>query len=56
MSVKTPLGLTERKEINEVICQGDPWGPIQCSVQIDGIGRESLNPDLEPYKYKDEIE
>ena len=56
MSVKTPLGLTERKEINKVICQGDPWGPIQCSVQIDGIGRESLNPDLEPYKYKDKVE
>ena len=56
MSVKTQYGLTDRKEINEVICQGDPWGPIQCSVQIDGIGRESLEEELEPYKYKDEVE
>ena len=28
LSVKTFLGLPERKEINKVICQGDPWlGP-----------------------------
>ena len=32
MSVKTQYGLTDRKEINEGICQGEPWGPIQCSV------------------------
>ena len=43
MSVKTQQGLTERKEINKDICQGDPWGPIQCRVRIDGIGSESLN-------------
>ena len=56
VSVKTQHGLTDRTEINKVICQGDPWGPIQCTVQIDGIGRGSLEADLEPYKYKDEVE
>ena len=56
MSVKTQYGLTKRTEISEVICQGDPWGPIQCSIQIDGIGRGSLEDDLEPYKYKDKVE
>ena len=43
-------------EISEVICQGDPWGPIQCSVQIDGICRGCIEDDLKPYKYKDEVE
>ena len=56
LAVKTKHGLTERTQINNVICQGDPWGPMECSVQIDGIGRESLEAQLEPYKYKNEIE
>ena len=25
-------------------------------LQLDGIGKESLNPSLEPYKYKDIVE
>ena len=50
MSVKTQHGLTDRTEINKVICKGDPWGPIQCSAQIDEIGWGSLEAHLEPYK------
>ena len=29
---------------------------MQCSVQIDSIGRDSLAKDLEPFKYKENIE
>ena len=56
LAVKTPHGLTERKVVEKIICQGDPWGPLQCSVQVDSIGRESLQADLEPFKYKDKVE
>ena len=31
-------------------------GSIECSLHIDEIGKSSLNPELEPYKYKDEVE
>ena len=52
-SVKTHAGTSQRKEVNNVICQGDPLGPIECSLQVDEIGKESLEDNLEPYKYKD---
>ena len=44
-----------KKNVENIICQGEPWGPIECSVQIDGLGKESIHADLEPYKYKYEI-
>ena len=56
LAVKTQHGLTERMVVEEIICQGDPWGSMQCSVQIDSIGRESLGEDLEPFRYKGEFE
>ena len=40
----------------QLYSSGDPWGSIQCSAQMDGIGRESLKPELEPFIYKGEIE
>ena len=52
LAVKTQHGLTDRNTVENIICQGDPWGSMQCSVQIDSIGRESLEADLEPFKYK----
>ena len=56
LAVKTQHGLTERKVVEKIICQGDPWGSMQCSVQIDSIGRDSLAEDLEPVKYEGEVE
>ena len=53
LAVKTHAGTSQRKEVNNVICQGDPLGPIECSLQVDEIGKESLEEYLEPYKYKD---
>ena len=54
--MKTPHGITERKTIEKIICQGDPWGSMQCSVQVDTIGRDSLADELEPFKYKDQVQ
>ena len=28
--------------INEVVVQGGVWGPVQCSVSIDKIGKDAL--------------
>ena len=56
IAIKTPHGVSQRNVVNKVICQGEPWGPIECSLTIDDIGKESLDQQLEPYKYKDTVE
>ena len=53
--VQTPEELTKRKNVKKIICQGGLWGSIKCSLMVDGFGKDSLNTDLEPYKYKDQI-
>ena len=56
LAVKTSQGLSQRKEVNKIVCQGDPWGTIECSLHMEDISKDSLKPELEPYKYKDELE
>ena len=51
-AVKTPVGISNRVTVNNIICQGDPWGSIQCSPMTDNFGKDSLKPEMEPYKYK----
>ena len=41
--------------MKRIICQGDPWGSIECSLMVDGFGKDSLHPELQPYKYKSEV-
>ena len=50
--VKTSAGLSDAKTVKNIICQGDPWGSIECGVIIDGFGTQSLNPQLEPSQYR----
>ena len=42
MAVKTPSGLTERQIIRNIVLQGDTWGSILASVQVDSIGQECM--------------
>ena len=42
VAVKTPNGLTDRVNIEEIILQGDVFGPIECSVTVDSFGKECL--------------
>ena len=55
IAIQTPLGLTRRENVKRIICQGDPWGSIECSLMVDGFGKDSLHPELQPYKYKSEV-
>ena len=55
LAIQTPLGLTKRENVKRIICQGDPWGSIECSLMVDGFGKDSLSPELQPYKYKSEV-
>ena len=42
MAVKTPSGLTERQTISNCVLQGETWGSILASVQVDSIGKECI--------------
>ena len=39
MAVNTPHGLTERQTIRNTVLQGDTFGSILASVQVDAIGK-----------------
>ena len=43
MAVKTPSGLTERQVIKNCVLQGDTWGSILASNQVDTIGKECVS-------------
>ena len=37
VAIKTPFGTTPRVSINQIVLQGEVFGPLQCSVQVDTI-------------------
>ena len=39
MAVKTPGGLSERQIVRNIVLQGDTFGSILASVQVDTIGK-----------------
>ena len=43
MAVNTPDGLSERQQLQNVVLQGDTWGSILASVQLDSIAKEVVN-------------
>ena len=55
VAVKTPFGLTERKVVEEIVLQGEVFGPLECSVSIDTFGKECLNERKHLYMYKGEV-
>ena len=51
--VKTPHGLTEEVVLDEVVLQGEVWGPILAANQVDTFGSEMLKEDYSfLFKYK----
>ena len=55
VSVKTPFGKTDSKEITNVVMQGEVFGPLCCSVQVDTFGKECVHKRKYLYEYKDEV-
>ena len=39
MAIKTPGGLTDRQRITNSVLQGDTWGSMMASVQVDTFGK-----------------
>ena len=54
--VKTPAGKTEKGNIQNVITQGDIFGALLCSKQVDSFGKECLEDHKYTYMYKGEVE
>ena len=52
MAVNTPGGISERQTLENIVLQGDTWGSILASVQVDSIGQECSLSGY-GYKYKD---
>ena len=42
MAVKTPGGLSERQLLKNSVLQGDTWGSLLASVQVDSIAKECI--------------
>ena len=42
VAVNTPCGQTDRVKVEEAVAQGGVWGPVQCAVSVDLIGKDSL--------------
>ena len=51
MAVKTPGGLTECQVLRNIVLQGDTFGSILASVQVDSIGKHAEKTGL-GYLYK----
>ena len=53
VQVKTPFGRTEEVVLEEVVLQGEVWGPSLASNQVDTFGKEMLDDDASfMYRYK----
>ena len=38
VQVKTPYGLSAENILEEIVLQGDTWGPLMASNQVDTFG------------------
>ena len=67
VSISTPVGLSDRVPIPNIICQGGVMGSLLCGIQTDNIGKNILEKDEYSPKnetnhqkkclyYKDEVE
>ena len=52
IQVKTPVGVSDKKEINDVMMQGETISSIVCTSTIDKISRDCK---LKSYEYKNSV-
>ena len=56
VAVNTPVGQTERVNIPQIVQQGGGWGPMECSISIDKLGRKCRMAGDHLYRYKDKVD
>ena len=52
VAVKTPVGLTKRVNLPNIVMQGGTFGPMQCSNSIDSIGKKCISRQEHLFTYK----
>ena len=55
VSINTPFGITSRVQIPKIVQQGGGWGPMECSLSVDTIGRRCKDRGIHQYKYKNTV-
>ena len=55
VSVNTPVGQTEVKELKNPILQGECLGPVKCSNSVDKICRKCEEINMNLYKYRNGV-
>ena len=53
ISIKTPVGISEEKEIDDTIMQGENVSSILCTSTVDKIAKDS---PFENFKYKEKVD
>ena len=56
VAVNTPVGQTDRVNMPQIVQQGGGWGPMECSISIDKLGRICSQRRQYLYKYKDKVD
>ena len=52
VAVNTPVGQTDRVNIERIVTQGGTFGPLECSNSIDKIGKNCIDNGKHLYTYK----
>ena len=53
VKIKTPFGLTAENKFSKLVLQGDTWGPLMASNQVDKFGKQMLEEEPDYlYEYK----
>ena len=52
VAVKTPVGLTNRVNIQKIVTQGGTFGPIECANSVDKIGQKCYDSGENLFIYK----
>ena len=53
IAVKTPVGITDRFELEEIEMQGTKWSNIKCAVQVDTLGKDCYSNNEGMFIYKE---
>jgi hypothetical protein len=55
IAVKTPVGITDRFELETIEMQGTKFSNIKCSIQIDTLGKECYTSSKGLFLYKNGV-
>ena len=56
VAVNTSVGQTQRVNMPQIVQQGGAWGPMECSVSIDRIGKLCTERGENMYRYKNLVD